>query len=163
MQPRIARRRLAASLVVAAAINWPARVEALAQDVATPVDSTRVGTLVERVAAQRPEALLDRLRTAAVRTPLFPGIVGAISAIPWDDPSDADLATALGGVSLTTNEEVEGSVGNYIVFADAGRATGYVRATRATNGDDSTATPISVENLDGTTLVFGAEFAVSVV
>ena len=164
MRFQINRRHLATtSLLLTASTAFPAR--AVGQ--ATPEASPAVGgTLADRVAARDPEALLERLRTAPVETPLLPAAASEVVATSWDDPSDTDLQNALGGASLVTDDMEQSAVGHYIVFADTLIARGYFLFARDASGDGLTATPARIDGFDGVTVVDEASdagYAVTVV
>jgi hypothetical protein len=110
----------AVTLAAAAPI---ALVPARAQ-VATPTGDG--ASLIDRVSAVAPEALLEALLTVPVTTPLLPRDTPPAEPVPWEDSSDIDLIGTVGGVIFETGRDAVDNplaIATAIVHPDAASAS----------------------------------------
>ena len=117
------RRQFLHAVTIAAAA--PEAVTSARADVATPaVDDD--SSLTARVTAIDPEAVLEALLSTPVTTPLTPRDTPEVDPVPWEDESDTDLQSAVGGVLFQTGRDVRDNpivMATAIVHADAASAT----------------------------------------
>lgn len=87
----------AATLTAAA----PMAITTARAEVATP-EPGGDATVIDRVTAIAPEAMLEALLSTPVTTPLVPRDTPEVEPVPWEDESDSDLDGAVGGVLFQT-------------------------------------------------------------
>ncbi len=99
---------------------------ALAQSTPAPVGDE---SLIGRVSAVAPDALLEALLTTPVTTPLLPVDTPPVEPVPWDDLSDIDLDGTVGGVLFQTGFDANDNplaIANAMVHPDADAAAAAI-------------------------------------